>query len=204
MKYAQETEEALSQVEAGRERGGDPSAEAAVELHGTVGPASTKLTELAKLAGVSRMTVYNHFPTEHDLFVACSTHWASQNPFPDPQRWRAYEDADERLGVALAELYAWYERNQGMVENVLRDAPLVPAVEPIVDEWWGGYVDEVVEVLAEGRNAAPGAPEPALAALRLVVDFHTWRLLAQAGLTPGAAADLTSRMVSGLSVLETA
>ena len=51
--------------------------EAAVALHGSIGPANTKLRDVAELAGVSRMTVYNHFPTETDLFVACSTHWAS-------------------------------------------------------------------------------------------------------------------------------
>ena len=62
--------------------------EAVVELHGTLGPANTKITEVAKLAGVSRMTVYNHFPTEVALFVACSTHWASLNPFPDTSQGR--------------------------------------------------------------------------------------------------------------------
>src|SRR5690606_11521663 len=50
--------------------------EAAVELHGSVGPARTTVTEIAERAGVSRMTVYKHFPSDRDLFVACSTHWA--------------------------------------------------------------------------------------------------------------------------------
>ena len=37
--------------------------EATVELHGTVGPAATHINEVARRAGVQRMTVYNHFPT---------------------------------------------------------------------------------------------------------------------------------------------
>ena len=52
--------------------------EAAVELHGTVGPARTTISDVAKLAGVQRMTVYNHFATDGELFDACSTHWFTQ------------------------------------------------------------------------------------------------------------------------------
>jgi Bacterial regulatory proteins, tetR family len=51
--------------------------EVAIELHGTVGPARTTLSAVAKQAGVQRHTVYRHFPTEADLFDACriSTSW---------------------------------------------------------------------------------------------------------------------------------
>lgn len=38
--------------------------EATVELHRTVGPAATQINEVARRAGVQRMTVYNHFPDE--------------------------------------------------------------------------------------------------------------------------------------------
>ncbi len=38
--------------------------EATVELHRTVGPARTTISEIAKRAGVQRLTVYNHFPDE--------------------------------------------------------------------------------------------------------------------------------------------
>ena len=43
--------------------------EAAIELHGTVGPSRTTLSAVAKRAGVERRTLYRHFPTEADLFV---------------------------------------------------------------------------------------------------------------------------------------
>ena len=51
--------------------------EAAIELHGTVGPARTTLSAVAERAGVERRTLYRHFPTEADLFAACSTHYLS-------------------------------------------------------------------------------------------------------------------------------
>ena len=51
--------------------------EATVELHRTVGPAATQINEVARRAGVQRMTVYNHFPDESSLLAACSAHWRS-------------------------------------------------------------------------------------------------------------------------------
>ncbi len=44
--------------------------EAAIELHGTKGPARTTLSDVARLAGVERHTLYRHFPNERELFVA--------------------------------------------------------------------------------------------------------------------------------------
>ena len=49
--------------------------EAAVELHGTIGPARTTVTAVAERAGVQRHTLYRHFPTDADLFEACSAHF---------------------------------------------------------------------------------------------------------------------------------
>ena len=43
--------------------------EATVELHRTVGPAATQISEIARRAGVQRVTVYNHFPDETALFA---------------------------------------------------------------------------------------------------------------------------------------
>ena len=46
--------------------------EAAVELHGSVGPALTTISMVAERAGVQRHTLYAHFPDERSLFLACS------------------------------------------------------------------------------------------------------------------------------------
>ena len=51
--------------------------EAAVRLHGTIGPAATTISALAEEAGVTRLTVYRHFPDDLALFTACSAHWAA-------------------------------------------------------------------------------------------------------------------------------
>lgn len=180
--------------------------EAVVELHRTVGPANTKVTEVAERAGVSRMTVYNHFPTEGDLIAACSAHWAARNPFPDPADWSDLEDPAERLHRALAELYAWYERSEDMMGNVLRDASLVESLDDVLDATWRPYLEGLIETLATGWDGAPlssrvgTTTEPELrAAIRLAVHFQTWRLLTDSGLDSEAAARVAARMVSGVS-----
>ncbi|HWC30319.1 MAG TPA: helix-turn-helix domain-containing protein [Dehalococcoidia bacterium] len=54
-----------------------------MELHGTVGPARTTVAEIARKAGVQRLTVYTHFPDLTSLFAACTTHWFGEHPPPD-------------------------------------------------------------------------------------------------------------------------
>lgn len=177
--------------------------EAVVELHRTVGPANTKVTEVAERAGVSRMTVYNHFATEGDLIAACSAHWAARNPFPDPAGWSDLEDPTERLHRALDALYAWYERTEDMMGNVLRDASLVEPLDHVLDATWRPYMEGLIETLAEGWDGAANerdAQEGELrAALRLAVHFQTWRLLTDSGLDSEAAAGVAARMVAGVS-----
>ena len=48
--------------------------EAAVALHGSVGPAQTTFSMVAERAGVQRHTLYAHFPDERSLLLACSGH----------------------------------------------------------------------------------------------------------------------------------
>src|SRR5262245_64125994 len=94
--------------------------EAAIELHGTVGPSRTTLSAVAERAGVERRTLYRHFPNEADLFAACSNDYFAANPWPVLDGWRAIADPEERLAHALDELYAYYERTAPMFRNVMR------------------------------------------------------------------------------------
>lgn len=169
--------------------------EAAVDLHGTVGPANATVTEIAKLAGVSRMTVYNHFPTDLDLFRGCSSHWAAQNPFPDPSGW-TIEDPPGRLFAALKELYVWFRANADMLGNVLRDLPTSAALAEVMGALWIPYVGSMVEALSEGWSNETVDADTLRAMLRLGVDFNSWQVLANSGLDDEAAAETMTRMVT--------
>jgi AcrR family transcriptional regulator len=150
--------------------------EAAVELHGTVGPAQTTVSAIAERAGVQRLTVYRHFPDEHAIFAACSSHWIAQHPPPDPSAWVARADAQGRLELALGELYDYYARTAAMWERVLRDAPVVPALQAPVAGWYA-YLDGARDALAEGWRARGGRRDLVRLAIRHAIDFATWASL---------------------------
>jgi AcrR family transcriptional regulator len=169
--------------------------ESAVALHGTVGPAHTSISAIAEHAGVRRSTVYRHFPDEAALFAACSSHWRAANPRPELARWRVIEDPDERLRVALAELYEYYRRTEGMLENLLRDEATVPSVK-VHFSAFHAFLADAVAVLMHGRGLRGGAAKRVRAAIGHALSFGTWQSLArEQGLDDRQAADLMCRLV---------
>jgi AcrR family transcriptional regulator len=172
--------------------------EVTIDLHRTVGPAATRITDIAERAGVQRATVYNHFPDEASLLASCSAHWRAQHPSPDPVPWREIEDPSERLRVGLGELYAWYRGTEPMTANVLLDAELIPALKQLIDNGLSRYLDDVTTVLTEqprlrGRRAAR-----VQAAARTAVDFHTWKSLGVLG--DRDAAEIAARMIEAAAL----
>lgn len=146
--------------------------EAAVHLHGTTGPASTSIAAIAERAGVTRLTVYRHFPDETALFQACSGHWLSQQKLPQPEEWGAIEDPVERLTAGLADLYRFYRAGEQMLTLVSRDLHAAP--DPI-REAWEARDGRYLEVLAD---AWPTAAEPVRrAVIGHAAAFSTWRSL---------------------------
>jgi AcrR family transcriptional regulator len=167
--------------------------EATVELHRTVGPAGTQINEIARRAGVQRMTVYNHFPDESSLLTACSAHWRALHPSPDLTGWRAIGDPGARLHRGLGELYAWYRETDPMTAHVLRDAEAVPALRPIVEGGLLRYLGEAQRVLTEPFEAHGPRQDRVDAAARGAIDVHLWRALAPLG--DEVAAELAASLV---------
>jgi AcrR family transcriptional regulator len=169
--------------------------ESAVALHGTLGPARTSISAIAQHAGVRRSTVYRHFPDEAALFAACSSHWRAANPPPELAAWREIDDPDERLRVALGELYAQYRRTERMLENLFRDEPAVPAMRENFAEFHE-YVAAAADVLMRGRGLRGGAAKHVRAAVGHALSFATWQSLArEQGLEDRQAADLMCALV---------
>jgi AcrR family transcriptional regulator len=148
---------------------------------------------------VERRTLYRHFPSEADLFAACSTHYFAANPWPDLDSWRAVRDPGQRLERALTELYAYYERSEPMLRNVLRDADLVDlardAVAPL-----HAYLEEAAAVLAVGRPARGRRRRLLGGALRHALAFSTWRSLTTNGIGGSDAVALSSALVDAAAV----
>lgn len=166
--------------------------EAAVDLHGTIGPANTTMSQIAERAGVQRHTLYAHFPDERSLALACSGLFHEREPMPDPAPWRAIADPRERLRTGLGALYAWFERNAQLLGCVLRDAEHHALTREMGELRFIPPMAAIGEVLGEGL-----APER-LALLRLALSFHTWRTLArESGLGSDAAAGTMAQAVLG-------
>jgi AcrR family transcriptional regulator len=145
------------------------------------------MSAVAAHAGVRRSTLYRHFPDEAALFDACSAHWASANPPPDPGAWARIGDPDERLTVALGELYAFYGRTEAMLENLFRDE----LTEPIVRERFAafrGYLAFAVDTLMAGRQLRGAARRSTRAVLGHASAFSTWKSLVREQCLDQAAA----------------
>jgi AcrR family transcriptional regulator len=168
---------------------------AAVKLHGTLGPARTTVSGVAKEAGVQRATVYRHFPDEESLFAACSAHYWGSNPLPDPAAWSVIADPHERLELALAEMYAFFRRTEGMLEKTTRDAPVVEAMaEPVAA--FRGYLEAVAGAVVSGRSERGRARRRVRAAAGHALSFRTWQsLVREQGLGDGEAAAVMAALV---------
>jgi len=168
--------------------------EAAIELHGSVGPSRTTLSAVAERAGVERRTLYRHFPNEADLFAACSTDYFTANPWPDLGTWREIRDPHQRLGRALDELYAYYERTEPMFSNALRDAEVVDfardAMAPLQ-----AYLEEAAEILMAGRSIRGRRRKLVDGALRHALAFSTWHSLSTNHIGRSDAVKLAAALV---------
>jgi AcrR family transcriptional regulator len=170
--------------------------ESAVALHEALGPARTPMSAVAEHAGVRRSTLYRHFPDEAALFAACTAHWAAQNPVPDIEAWPAIDDPEERLRAALAELYAFYERVEGMVVSVFRDL-----ADPAVARQFQAtrdYLASGVDVLVSGRPERGRARRRVRGAIGHAIAFWTWHsLVREQGFTAAEAVELMCELVAG-------
>src|SRR6266540_3681558 len=166
--------------------------EAAIELHRTKGPARTSLSDIARLAGVQRHTLYRHFPDEREIGLACSGLFFELNPPPDPERWREIADMGERLRTGLGDVYAWYEQAEDMFACVLRDAEVHPLTRELHQLRGAEPMSRIRGTLASGLRKGKRVQ----AALDLALDFHAWRRLRASGLDPGEAARLMADTVA--------
>jgi AcrR family transcriptional regulator len=165
--------------------------EAALQLHGEVGPNATTISMIAERAGVQRHTVYAHLPDDRSVFMACSGLHAERSPLPSPEAWEAINDPEARLRAALTTLYAWFDRNEAIVSHVLRDAERNPTLREVSDLRFAAPLGLIYSSLTDGMA------ETEQAALAVAMSFYTWRtLIREAGLEQTAAVDLMVGTVS--------
>ncbi len=163
-------------------------AAAASALHEEVGIGRTTVADIARRAGVQRLTVYNHFPDLEALLPACTAHWRAEHPMPDLAGALALGDPVERLRASLAALYGWYRETAPMQRRVLGERAALPELEA----WLARSRDPAMAELADALS--PGLSRPLVA---LALDFWTWQRLDAQGLDDAAAAALMAGAAAG-------
>jgi AcrR family transcriptional regulator len=171
--------------------------QATMELHKEVGPARTTVAEIARRADVQRLTVYNHFPEDVELFGACQAHWLGLHPLPDISESLALPDPSERVRTALRDFYGWYRETAPMAEKVQRDRGAVPALDALMEQTADAGLAQVTDALVGGFRLPGRRAERQRALIRLALDFWTWRRFDREGLDDHTAADLMTEAVAG-------
>jgi AcrR family transcriptional regulator len=170
--------------------------EAAASLHQEVGPARTTVAEIARRAGVQRLTVYNHFPEEGELFAACQGHFLAKNPPPDFGPAFAHEDPVERVRAVLQVLYESYRAGESMTAKTLRDRSALPALDALMEQTMDAPLDQLASALATPFKTRGRRAQRLKTVLVLALDFWTWHRLKREGLDDAAAASLMSELVA--------
>ena len=169
---------------------------ATVELHEELGPARTTVAEIARRAGVTRLTVYNHFPADDELFAACQGQFLAEHPLPDFGAALALDDPRARVDAVLVALYASYREREPMTAKVLRDRSSLPALDALLQCTFDVNQRRLADALAAGFDASGDDARRPRAVIALGLDFGTWQRLTSEGLDDAQAAGLMAELAA--------
>ena len=150
-------------------------AAAAAELHAEKGVLGTSYADIAQRAGVSLPTVYNHFPSQHELIAACTGHVASRAPeLPVGEILAA-----PSLAECAAALVAAMERSHLHYEPWMSwgEKRLVPALLEQLEAARKEQAALVAELLAAHLGA--GDHRETAAVWETLLSFDTWHRLSR-------------------------
>ena len=165
--------------------------EAAIELHQTLGPRATTVSDVARRAGVGRVTVYRHFADELALGQACSGLFNLRNPLPDSDGWKAIRNPLERMRAGLRDAYAYHRATEAMSSHILADGRDHELMAP-----YHAYWQHATDVLLSAWRVRRRRRKELRAAIGLSLTFDTWRTLVRDyGLTDEQAVELATRLV---------
>jgi len=174
----------------------DRIAQAAAELHERKGVAHTTVAEIARRAGVTRLTVYNHFADLSELLPACAAHYGSLHPTPDFGGALAQNDPGARVRSVLSQLYSWYRETEPMYGKLFSDRASVPELDRFLAENVDRLQAELAAELAAAFALRGRRAERLRALIRVAVDFWTWQRLAREGLEDDESAALMATAVT--------
>lgn len=170
---------------------------AAMRLHTTVGPSGTSIAAIASEAGVTRLTVYHHFASQDELFVACIAHWSALHPGPNVAAWQSVSGFEQRARQGLRELYGWYAEIGEDLHPIHRDIALVP---PGARRAIKAEHDGLTAALVGDVDVSGGDRRRLVAVAGHLVRVETWRsLFVEQGLSCDEAVEVGVAFLVSLS-----
>lgn len=166
--------------------------EATVALHQELGPKETTISAVAERAGVQRLTVYRHFPTERDLLAACSSSFIDRHPPPDPGEIKA-RGAEVRTRAVLHAFYRYYRETAEMWASIYRDKDRMASVAEVLEGFESHLETVETDLLAAW---APRRSRQLRASIAHALHFSTWQSLDSQGLDVRDMATLVSTWVA--------
>jgi AcrR family transcriptional regulator len=171
--------------------------DAAIALHEKLGPARTPLSAIAARAGVTRLTLYRHFPDEAAIFAACTAHWSALHPFPKAGLWDGIQDPASRAAEGLAAHYDYFAGTRGLWTVAYRDVGLVKPIQPVLAQA-DDHLRAVADSLAEAFGRKGAVHRALRATLRHAITFATWRGLEESGLDNAGKVGLVRQWLEGV------
>jgi AcrR family transcriptional regulator len=171
-------------------------AKVTTELHEERGVAHTTVAEIARRAGVTRLTVYNHFADLSELLPACAAHYERLHPTPDFATALAQSDPGARVRDALGRLYGWYRETEPMFGKLFSDRASVPELDRFLEQNIDRTLANLANDLTAGFAVRGRRADRLHALVRVALDFWTWRRLTREGLVDEDAADLMTAAVA--------
>jgi len=173
--------------------------EATVHLHETLGGTNTTISAIAERAGVERLTVYRHFPDQRSLFTACTSHYFSLNPPPDPAVWGNISVPEDRLRAGLKDIYAYHLQTERMFTRTAGDLQDIPVLREVLAPFFATW-ERIGEMLCSPWKVSGRSKAHLRALIGHAIAFQTWKsLVREQKLNEADAIDLLVRTARCIS-----
>ena len=167
--------------------------EAAVRLHARRGTAGTAWDDIAVAAGVSRATVYHHFPSLDELVPACARAAFDMIEVPTREeaaaRFAELGTPSARLAHFIRESCRCYAAGAGWLRAAWRERDLVPPMGAAVKR-----LQRALSVLLSGALEGVALDPQGLEVVAALVDFPLWDALDRAGVPRDRIAGRISKL----------
>lgn len=156
---------------------------ATVALHAEHGGLGTSYAMIAERAQVAPQTVYNHFPSQGELFGACTGHVLDRAPPLGAETFRSGRSPEARLGLLATAVFARHAFLAPWMRIGWYEAALIPALGAIQAQGHAALRQLIAAAVAPDREPTGEFVDAAF----VLLDYPAWREFTRSRSSPEAA-----------------